>query len=105
LRSTIAFLDFDRAADRVDDAAKLDQSAVAGALDDASVMGGDRGVDEVASQTPKTSERAILVGARQPAVSDHVGNKNRREFPHLAHCAPSAAVTLPQMPAQSAQTH
>ena len=38
-------LHFDRAAHGVDDAAKLDQAAVAGALDDAPVMGGDGGVD------------------------------------------------------------
>ena len=37
-----AVLHFDRAAHRVDDAAELDDAAVAGALDDAPVMRGDR---------------------------------------------------------------
>ena len=59
-----ARLNFDRAAHRVDDAAELDQDAVAGALDDAAAVQGDRRIDEVAAQTPKTRERAILVGGR-----------------------------------------
>ena len=37
-----AVLHFDRASHRVDDAAKLDEAAVAGALDDAPMMHGDR---------------------------------------------------------------
>ena len=42
-------LNFDRAAHRVDDAAELDDRAVAGALDDTSVMHGDRGIDRIAA--------------------------------------------------------
>ena len=38
-----AVLHFDRAAHRVDYAAKLDENAVAGALDDAPMMDGDAG--------------------------------------------------------------
>ena len=40
-----AVLHFDRAADCVDDAAELDDAAVAGALDDPTVMRGDGGID------------------------------------------------------------
>ncbi len=58
-----AVLHLDRAADRVHDAAELDNASIAGALHDTAVMGGDSRVDEVAAQTP-TRERAILVGAR-----------------------------------------
>ncbi len=83
-----AVLNLDRAADRVDDAAKLDDRAVAGAFDDPAVVGGDGGVDEVAAQTPQTRERPILVGAGQPAVPDDIGNQDRGELAGLAHRAP-----------------
>ena len=85
-----AVLHFDRAAHRVDDAAKLDDAAVAGALDDTAVMGGDGGVDKVAAQAAQARERAILVGARKPRVADDIRNQDRRELSGLAHCAPPA---------------
>ena len=43
-------LHFERAAHCVDDAAELDDAAVAGALDDAAVMYGDRRINQVAAQ-------------------------------------------------------
>jgi hypothetical protein len=45
-----AILHFDGAARGVDHAAELDDRAVASALDDAPVVGGDGGVDEIAPQ-------------------------------------------------------
>ena len=56
-----AVLHLDRAPHRVDDAAKLDQAPVAGALDDAPTMRGDGGVDQIAAQPPQPRQRAILV--------------------------------------------
>ena len=47
-----AALDFDGAAHRVDHTAEFDDRAVAGALDDAPAMCGDRRVDEIAAQSP-----------------------------------------------------
>jgi hypothetical protein len=44
-----AVLYFDGAAHRIDHAAELDDCAVASALDDATVMGGDGGVDQIAA--------------------------------------------------------
>jgi len=70
-------MDFDRAEHCVDHAAELDDAAVAGALDDAAAMDGDRGVDQIASQRPEPRERAILIGAGKPAVSDDVGDQDR----------------------------
>ena len=67
-----AVLDFDRAAHGVDDAAELDEAAVAGALDDASMMRGDRRIDQIAAQPAKPRQRAILVRAGEPAVADDV---------------------------------
>jgi hypothetical protein len=48
-----AVLNFDGAAHRVDHAAKFDERAVAGALDDAPAMHGDGGIDQIAAQPPK----------------------------------------------------
>ena len=58
-----AVLHFDRAAHGVDHAAELDDEPVAGALEDAAVVDGDRRIDEVAAQRPKPRQRAILVRA------------------------------------------
>ena len=82
-----AVLHFDRAAHGVDHAAKFDQAAVAGALDDAPMMGGDGGVDQIAAQPPQPRQGAILVRAREPAIADDVRDQNRRDFPGLAHGA------------------
>ena len=71
-------LDFDRAAHGVDHAAELDDRAVAGALDDASVVHGDDRVDQVAAKRPEPRQRAVLVGAGEPAVAGDVGHQNRR---------------------------
>jgi hypothetical protein len=88
-------LHFDRAAHRIDHAAKLDENPVAGALDDPPVMGGDGGVDQVASEPPKARERAILVRSREPAVADHIGDQDRRNFPGLAHPSGIPALRRP----------
>jgi hypothetical protein len=49
-----AVLNFDRAADRVHDAAKLDDASITGAFHGTAVMSGNSRVDEVAAQTPET---------------------------------------------------
>ena len=66
-------LHLDGATHRVDHAAKLDQSAVAGALDDAPVVDRDRRIDQIAAQRAQPGERSIFVRAGQSAESDHVG--------------------------------
>ena len=82
-----AGLHLDRAAHRVDHAPEFDDAAVAGALDDAAVMSGDRRIDEVAAEPTKSRERPLLIRADKPGVSDDVGHQDRRKFPGLAHCA------------------
>ena len=67
-----AVLHLDRAAHRVDHAAELDEAAVAGALDDPSVVHGDDRVDQIAAQRPEARKRTILVRAGEPAVTDDV---------------------------------
>ena len=66
LRSIIAALDFDGTVHCVDHTAKLDDAAVAGALDDAAVMDRDGRVDQVAPERPKAGEDSFLIDAGQP---------------------------------------
>ena len=86
-----AILHLDGAADRVDHAAELDDVAVASALDDAAVMRGDGGIDEIATEAPQTREGPILVRPRKPRVADDVGDQDRGQFPGLAHGASAEA--------------
>ena len=65
-------LHFERAAHRVDDAAELDDAAVASALDDAAVMHGDCWINQVAPQRAQSRQRSIFVRAREPAIPDHI---------------------------------
>ena len=85
-----AVLDLNRAADRVHDAAKLDDASVAGAFHDAAVMGGDGWIDEVAAKPPQARKGPILVGAGEPAITNDIRNQDRCELSGLAHCAPPA---------------
>src|SRR6266481_4815429 len=72
-----------RTADRIDDAAELDDAAVAGALEDPTVMRGDGGVDEITTESPQARQGAVLVRPGESAVTDNVGDQNRRELPGL----------------------
>ena len=85
-----AVLYLDGAAHSVDNAAELNETSVAGALHHAPVMHGDGGIDQIAAERPQPRQRAILVRAGKPAVSDDIRGQNRREFPGLGHDAPSA---------------
>ena len=76
-----AVLHFDRAAHGVDHAAELDDRAVAGALDDAAVVGGDGRVEQVAAKPSKARQCSVLVGSCKPRVADHVGDQDRRQLP------------------------
>ena len=63
-----------------------------GALDDAPMMGVDRGINQIAAQPPEPRERALLVRAGEPAIADHVGNQDCSDLARLRHSAPSAAM-------------
>jgi hypothetical protein len=84
-----AVLNLNRAAHGVDDAAEFDEVAVARPLDDAAMMGRDRGIDQIAAQPPQPRQRAILVRASEPAVADDVRDQNRCYFPGVANGASS----------------
>ena len=70
-------LDFDGAVNSVDHAAELDDRAVASALDDASTVHGDDRIDQVAAERPEPRQRAVFVGAGEPAIAHDVSNQNR----------------------------
>jgi hypothetical protein len=91
LRSTIA-LHFDREAHGIDDAAELDDAAVAGAFDDAAMMHGDERVDQVAAERPEPRQNSIFVRTRQPAIADHIRDEDRRNFPGFGHGPPSCVM-------------
>ena len=84
-----AGLHLDRAAHRVDHAAKLDEAAVAGALDDAPVMRGDGRIDQIAAQRAQPRQRSLLVRPGEPAVADDIGDQDRSNLPRFRHGAAS----------------
>ena len=88
-------LDFDRAAHGVDHAAELDDRAVAGALDDASVVDGDDRVDQVAAQRPRS--RASV---RSSSAFRLAGYSRRRRTTRIAA---SFRVSLMARPSAAAQ--
>jgi hypothetical protein len=56
-------LNFKATAERVDHAAELDQQTIAGGLDDAAAVPGDRRIEELAAQRLQPPERSFIVGA------------------------------------------
>ena len=73
-------LDFNGEVHCVDDAAKLDDTAVAGAFDDPVVAGGEGRVDRVASERPQPRQNPVLVGSSKPRIADDVGHQDRRKL-------------------------
>jgi len=88
----------DCAAHSVDHAAELHNGSIAGALDDAAMVYGDDGINQIAADRPEPRERTIFVRTGEPAVADHVRDKDSRDFPGLARCVPPAVGKLAQMP-------
>ena len=74
-------LDGERAFDGVDDAAELDQRAVADQLDDTALVGGDRRIEDRLAVALQRGERAGLVGPHHAGIADHVGRENGRKPP------------------------
>ena len=98
--------DLDRAADRLDHAAELDDHPVAHPLDDPPAMGLDGRIEQFAAERAHPRQRRLFVGAGQAAVADDVGDQDRRDFPSLAHDALSAintARTLLRPPCRGSQ--
>jgi hypothetical protein len=67
-------MDFNGAVHCVDDAAELDDAAIAGALDDRAMMHGDGRIDQIASERPQPRQNPVLVGSGEPQIADDVGH-------------------------------
>ena len=76
-----------RSARSGNDAAELNDAAVARALDDPAAMYGDCGIDQIAAQGAQARQGSIFVRTRQPAIADHVRDQNCCYFPVLAYGA------------------
>ena len=70
-------LDLRRAGNRVHDARKLHQHAVAGNFDNAAMVLCDLTVDEFPAVRLQRSQRAHLIQAHQTAETNHVGGEDR----------------------------
>ena len=80
-------LNFHGEAHGVDDAAELNQSPIAGALDGAPFVHRNSGVDQIAAQCAETGQRAVLVDAGQPAEADNIGGEYGRNFQVFTYAA------------------
>jgi hypothetical protein len=65
-------LDFDRETHRADDAAELHNGPIAGALDDAAMVHGDYGINQIATDRPEPGQNSIFVRAGESAIADHI---------------------------------
>ena len=80
-----AVLHLDGAAHGVDNASELDEDAVARPLDDAAVMQGDGGVDQIAAERSQPRKRPLLVGSRQACC---IRLRPPRELPRVSWSRP-----------------
>ena len=56
-------------------------------LDDAAVMHGDGGINQVASERPQPRQNPVLVGSGEPRIADDTGHQDRGQFSGLAYGA------------------
>jgi hypothetical protein len=73
-------LDLDCATPSIDYAWKFRQQAVAGGLDDATAVAGNRGVHDVLTKALHPRQRAAFVSAHQAGVADNVCSNDCRQF-------------------------
>ena len=71
-----ATLDFNGAAGRIQNAAELDQKAVAHHLEDAPAMLGHGRIEEFAAVLPKRAESALFIGLHETAIAHYVGRQD-----------------------------
>ena len=69
-----AFLYFDSALDRIDNARELDQQPVASGLYDASLAASDSRLNQFVEMRVESSTRPHLILSDEAAVADHVGS-------------------------------
>ena len=74
-------LNFDRAAGGIDGAGEFHQHAIAGGLDDAAAMRGDRGINKGFSGRLEPGQSAFLVRTHEAAISGDIRRQHRRQSP------------------------
>ena len=77
-------LHLDRTLNGIDDACELGQDAIAGGLDDAPVVRGDGGLDQLAEVRLHGRQRGRFVLPHETRVADHVGRQDRRQPARIA---------------------
>ena len=87
----------DCAANGIDDASELYEDAVTRPLDDAAVMHGDGGIDQIASQRSEAGKCPLLVGPGKLAESDHIRRKKAASFRVSAMAVPSPHARLARL--------
>ena len=92
-----AILHLDCAANGIDDASELYEDAVTRPLDDAAVMHGDGGIDQIASQRSEAGKCPLLVGPGKLAESDHIRRKKAASFRVSAMAVPSPHARLARL--------
>jgi hypothetical protein len=85
-----AVLHFDGAAHCIHHTAKLDDAAVAGAINYAPVMHGDGRVNQITTERAQPRQCPVLVGASKSAVSDNIRSQDCYELPGFDHGTPRA---------------
>jgi hypothetical protein len=50
-------------------------------------MRGHRRIDQIAAQRAQPRQRSLLVGAGEPAITDDIGDQDRRDLPRFRHGA------------------
>ena len=78
-------LGLDRAAYRVDDTGELRPKPVAGVPDDAAVMLGNLGINQLAEMRHEAFVGALLIGAHQARIPGHISGKDRSETAGRGH--------------------
>src|SRR5262249_9010212 len=95
-----AILHLDRAAHRLDHAAKLDEHAVARTFDNSTMMHCNGRIDQIAAERSQPRQRPILVGAGEPTEPNDIGGQNRRNLPGFGHARPLRAPLYHKAPAE-----
>jgi len=90
-----AALHVDRAAHGIDHAREFQEQTVAGRLDDAAVMFGDLGVDELTPVGFQRCQRAAVVHAHEARVPDHIERDDCRQASVVPRHVPLHRVYYP----------
>jgi hypothetical protein len=95
LRSTMPVLHLDGAAHSIDHTAEFDDAPVASPLHHTAMMHRDGRIDQVVAKRPQSRQRALFVRAGESAVTDHIGDQDRR---YLALAMFRCHVGVPPVP-------